>query len=481
VRISPTKIQTRSFSSSPISEHYPNVPHRQPATHAPSTPQLSTLENGVKVFSLGSKDATTASIGIFVNAGTRHETKENFGSVSLIRDFGFQSTTMFTGPGAHDYRERSALRFAREIELMGATYGLSSGREHLVWSSSALSHQVNQLVPLMVSATIPRFLEYEVRDSILEYSRLHHHEFSLSPKELLFELLHQEAFRNEGLGNPLYPPLFAVHEQSREKIVQFFKENFTLNKITVVGTGGVEHNHLVELVNKAIQQNHFDSRLSNSGTSSQSSSKYFGGEARVLSDVDTHVAVAFEGVSLGDADVQAAGVLQQALGGWNRAPASLGNGGASQIYRGVVAPSSDDVTEVAAFNISYSDSGLFGVYAITKNHADKVLINIANQLSVISKGELSDTALNAAKLKYKADVINSTEQRHPLLEFVGHRAAVLNVGLSPAAYVSGIDRVSASQVKNLARKIVKSRPTVAVIGDCKASIPTSQSIQELLS
>jgi len=157
------------------------------------------------------------------------------------------------------------------------------------------------------------------------------------------------------------------------------------------------------------------------------------------------------------------------------------DGGASQLYRGVVAPNIDDVTEAATINISYSDSGLFGVYAITKNHADKVLINIANQLSVISKAELSDSALRSAKLKYKADVINSTDQRHPLLEFVGHRAAVLNSGLSPAAYVSGIDRVSASQVKNLARKIVKSRPTVAVIGDCKASIPTSQSIQESLS
>lgn len=78
--------------------------------------QYSKLDNGLRIASLD-RGGLTASLGLFVHAGSRFEDLSNFGVTHMIQSLAFSST-------AH----LSLLRTVKTIEVLGANAGCVAGR-----------------------------------------------------------------------------------------------------------------------------------------------------------------------------------------------------------------------------------------------------------------------------------------------------------------------------------------------------------------
>jgi hypothetical protein len=77
-----------------------------------------------------------------------------------------------------------------------------------------------------------------------------------------------------------------------------------------------------------------------------------------------HVAIGLRGVDCSDKEVVAAAVLQSLLGGGDQFSAGgPGKGLTSRIFRNVL--SNPEVLTATSFNVSYQDSGLFGIQVVT--------------------------------------------------------------------------------------------------------------------
>ena len=75
-----------------------------------------------------------------------------------------------------------------------------------------------------------------------------------------------------------------------------------------------------------------------------------------------HVAIGVQGVDCSDKEVVAAAVLQSLLGGGDQFSAGgPGKGLTSRIFRNVL--SNPEVLTATSFNVSYQDTGLFGIQA----------------------------------------------------------------------------------------------------------------------
>lgn len=286
------------------------------------------------------------------------------------------------------------------------------------------------------------------------------------------ELLKQP-IKYRTLGLPLFPTLGHINHLDDEILLAFAEKHYIGDRVAIVGVGDFEHSDFAKWADLAFG---YEKRVHLKKTAAQ----YFGGDVRVNANADTHVALAFEGLPLESKDVAALGVLQHLLGGSTPASSySLGTGSASRLSRNVLEKSNGGVQEVSTFNINYSDSGLFGVFAVAQPaHAGKAIEAIVKEIASVSKG-VNSSELESAKRKFKNEILFATEQRSALSEFLGQQALSSNSLLTPAEFVKGVEAVTESDVKRVASKVFGSRPTLAAVGGVE-SIPAVEELSAIL-
>ena len=189
-------------------------------------------------------------------------------------------------------RDFRAHRFVREIDALGATYDVEVGREHISYISETLSDNIPHLTHVLMGIlkprwfTTPKMYTFEVDDA-REIVQHQVHENEANAELTVFELLHQVAFRYQGLGRNLSTP-YDVESIGREELADFFQAHFIPQNITIVGTGGVKHDNFVELVSKNLVPE--EGRVADKFTAS----RYTGGEALKPAHGPTHVALGYQ-------------------------------------------------------------------------------------------------------------------------------------------------------------------------------------------
>jgi len=273
----------------------------------------------------------------------------------------------------------------------------------------------------------------------------------------------------------LITPQFSFHHITEDVVRQHISRQYSLKNVVVVGVG-IDH---AALVNGAES---FDIDQTKP-TEKPIQSKYFGGESRNLADGNSHIAIAFEGAALRDSrEALAFGALKHLLGGGSifSYKHGVGSGLASPLYTKVVQPN-PWILQVSAFNFSYSDSGLFGVYGEAQpGRTGQLISTVTAEVARVVKGQLDSTEVNRAKALLKASILNA-DHGEQSLQFL---ASQVFAGASKVAtadeLASQVDSLTAEDIKRAASRVLRSTPTVVSLGDV-ADVPSVADVQALLS
>merc|ERR1719183_1857061 len=152
--------------------------------------EFAQLENGLKIAAID-RGGLKASVGLFVNAGSRHETAANFGVSHMVSEMAYKST-------AH----LSNLRTVKTLEQLGANDATTctAGREETSYQVEVMREDVPLVVPLLVGNVLfPRLLPWEVKASVAKVKDAKA-AVEASPDDMINELLHKAAFCNNTLG-----------------------------------------------------------------------------------------------------------------------------------------------------------------------------------------------------------------------------------------------------------------------------------------
>jgi len=419
---------------------------------------VTKLPNGLTVATLSNKDPIT-SVSVYVGSGSRNDKPEYAGTSFFLKSMGFRAT-----------QNRTAIRLVREFEFLAANYTVTAGREHIAYTAELPSGRSSDLVPILADVLNPRMLEFEVKEEKKNVKRLVEDATS-NPHNTVYELLHQTAYRNKGLGQSLYTPSYNVGKFTPEVLRDHINTHYTSNNTVVFGVGGVKHEEFVELARV-----HFDG-LSTGPKPSVEASKYTGGEALIGDSVPTHMGLAFEGAALNSKDFCAMGVLQFLLGGGTRRFSGVGGGQSSRLGRNVAKNSW--VEYVNAFNFSYSDSGIFGVVAQSdRGHAGDLVKSVTSEMKKLTSS-LTSEELQRAKALFKSSVLFSTDRKSCLADFVGNRVSLTHQVQTPEDVLRGVDSITEKDVLNVAKRVFSSKPTLVVLGDVY-NVPTVDEIQSSL-
>ena len=431
----------------------------------------------------------TATLGIYVESGSVHETAETTGAwkegkegARARRGARPRADALLLPTGASHLLEylafkstahRTHFRLVRELEAMGGHVSASASREQAAYSVDVPKTLVPAALEVLCDAVLnPKFSAADVKAAT---ARLTADAAALkdNPQAFLLESLHEVAFTG-GLARPLVAPPGAAARLTPATLADFHATTHTGPRVVLAGSG-VSHADLAGLAGPMLA-----TAGSAAGPPAPASS-YAGGDARAhAGDGATHVALAFEcagGWRDVDASV-AATVIQFLLGGGGSFSAGgPGKGMHSRLYTRVLARH-PWMRTCTAFSSLYNDTGLVGVYAAADaaksgEVAAVVAEEIAALASAVPAGELE-----RAKAAAVSSVLMNLESRAVVAEDAGRQVLTYGHRKPVADFVAAIDALTPAKIAAFVKKATSTPLAMAVLGDV-AAVPRYSAVQAM--
>ncbi|XP_047215250.1 cytochrome b-c1 complex subunit 2, mitochondrial-like [Girardinichthys multiradiatus] len=425
-----------------LTEPLTNVNPTQAVPLPPQNVQVSKLPNGLVIASLENY-FPLSSVSVFVKAGSLHENADNLGVSHVLR-----LAANLTTKGA------SAFKICCSVEALGGSLSVTGSRENIIYSAECLRDDLDSLLDLLVNVTtVQEFRPWEV-DELTSRVKTDKALAQQCPQISVIEKLHEAAYKNT-LSNSVYCPDFMVGRVSSEQLHSFVKDSFTTGRMALVGVG-VNHSVLSQVGEGLLSVR--------SGTGAPvAKAVYRGGELRVQNrDELVHALVVSEGAVTGTAEANAFTVLQRILGAGPHV--KLGSSFTSKLSQGV-AKSTAQPFDATAFNASYSDSGLFGVYTIAQaTSAGEVIRAAIAQVKGVAEGNVTEADITRAKNQVKAEYLMSIESSEGLMEEIGAQVLSTAAYQAPESVLQAIDTITKNDVVMAARKFVDGKKTMAASG-----------------
>ena len=213
------------------------------------TCKLTTLNNGLRIVSHNMASLESATVGIWVGAGTRNEAASVNGVAHLLEHMAFKGTTT-----------RSATAIAEEIEAVGGHLNAYTGRESTVYYAKVLRDDIGLALDLIAdilhNATFDEEeLKRECAVVLQEIGQAHD-----TPDDLIFDYFQETAFPDQPLGRPVLGCPNVIRGMSRQSIVDYMHKAYSSDRMVLAAAGRVDHDALVEAGQKL-----FGGRPSNGG------------------------------------------------------------------------------------------------------------------------------------------------------------------------------------------------------------------------
>ncbi|KAH7445168.1 hypothetical protein KP509_02G110100 [Ceratopteris richardii] len=419
------------------------VPALVDHTKVLSTPatKVTVLPNGLRVATESHLALQTASLGVWIDAGSRFETAATNGTAHFLEHMIFKGT-----------KKRTLRQLEEEIENIGAHLNAYTSREQTTYYAKVLKGDVpfalDLLADILQNSSFCKDRIERERSVILREMQ----EVEGQVEEVIFDHLHATAFQHTALGRTILGPAANIKSITKENIQEYISTHYTPSRMVLAGAGALEHQEVVELAGKL-----FSNLSSNPATAAQFIEKepavFTGSEVRIRDDdlPFVHFAVAVMGASWTDPDSIALMVMQTLLGGWNKT-AGGGKHMGSELAQKVAA--NELAESYMAFNTNYSDAGLFGVYAVTK--PDKVadlswaIMHEVGRLIY----RVSEDDVVRARNQLKACLLLHLDGTSAIAEDIGRQMLTYGRRLPLTELFARIDAVSAATVKRVANRFI---------------------------
>merc|ERR1711976_942251 len=297
---SAVKLAQRSLSTGPLKDYLVNNPPTE----------VSVIDNGMRVATEDS-GAPTATVGLWIDTGSRYETAANNGVAHFLEHMAFKGTS-----------KRSQTDLELEVENLGAHLNAYTSREQTVFYAKCLGGDVSKAVEILADITQnSKFGEQEIereRGVILREMQ----EVEMNLQEVVFDHLHAVAYQGTPLGRTILGPTKNIKSISRDDLVHYIKTHYKGPRIVLAGAGGVNHEDLCQLANQ-----HFGkiSATYDAEVPLELHCRYTGSDVRVRDDgmPFAHVAIAVEGCGWTNPDNIPLMIANTLIGSWDR---SMGGG-----------------------------------------------------------------------------------------------------------------------------------------------------------
>lgn len=396
--------------------------------------QKTRLDNGIRVVTEALPSLDSVSLGIWITTGSRDEGVGEHGLSHFIEHLLFKGT-----------ESRSAFDISREIESVGGSINAFTGKEYTCFHAKVLKRDAALAVDILAdivanSVFAPQEIERERMVVVQEIKMVED-----TPDDYIHDLFYRSFWGDHPLGYPITGVMENVLSFQREGIIAFLQSHYTPDRMIVAAAGDLEHRQMVDLVKTHL------GHLQPSTSPSQRQGTQ-GGRSRMevtyreLEQV--HFCIGTGGISHNHRLRYAGHTLNTLLGG----------NMSSRLFQ-EVREKRGLTYSIYSFLNTYTDTGLFGVYAgTTKAEIQEVIALILKELQAIREDRIREEDLAAAREYLRGGTILSLEGSDGRMSRLARDEICFNRRIPLEEVLQGLDGVSKETIAEVAQEMLDSHP-----------------------
>ncbi len=415
--------------------------------------EITTLPGGLRIATEKNDCVESVSLGVWVDVGTRYESKRFHGISHLLEHMIFKGTA-----------RRTAAQIAEEIEAVGGHINAYTSREHTTYYARVLKEDVklalDVLSDILLNSTFDETeLKREQEVILQEIGQIYD-----TPDELVFDRLQMCAYPGQALGRAILGTEKSVSSFTQTDLGEFIDTHYSAENMVLVASGKIDHQTFVGWARD------YFSPLKEKGKAGYKKASYSGGETRSKRRLEQlHLTLGFETCSYLDPEYFAAQVYSTILGG----------GMSSRLFQ-EVREKRGYAYSVYAFNATLKDTGLLNIYAGTGPEFAWEIIPLVSQQMQSLTGPIKEDEIARARAQLRAGLLMTLESTSSRIEQIGRQMLIFGRPLLLKELIEKIEAVDRKAVNKLARRVLTKPLTMAGIGTMD-TIPEIEKVQSLFT
>ena len=403
--------------------------------------QVTTLANGLRVVTDTMDSVETVAVGIWVAAGTRHETADVNGISHLLEHMAFKGT-----------QRRTAQLIAEEMDNVGGQLNAYTSSYHTAYYAKMLKEDLGLAVDILADILLNSTMDEE------ELAREQHvvvqeiNQADDTPDDIIFDHFQAAAFPEQPMGWPVLGREDLVRGVTSQRLRTYMSSNYAADNMVASASGAVDHGAFVRLIENAF------GNLPRRSAVSEVAGRYQGGDFRQERDLEQiHVVLGFGGLPHGDPDFYNLGALSTLLG----------EGMSSRLFQ-EIREKRGLAYSVFSTSQSFSDTGLFSIYMGTGQSDVQKLVPVLRAEIEKVQAKVSEDEVKRARAQIKAGLLMSLESPGSRCAQSARQIMVYGRPLTVAEIIAKVDAVNADGICRVAQRIFSGKPTLAALGEGKS-------------
>jgi len=380
------------------------------------------LDNGVRIVYERIPYVRSVSVGIWVKTGSRNENTDNNGISHFIEHMMFKGT-----------KTRTAKQIAESFDNIGGQLNAFTGKECTCYYAKTLDSHID--IALEVLSDMFFNSKFDNRDIKIE-KRVVLEEIGMyedSPEELVHDILSDTVWGNSTIGYPILGTQKSLEAITRQKIVQYMKENYTPANVVISIAGNFDEDHIINSV-----RNYFGSWSSEKNEVNRFDNAVFTPNIgiKVKDTEQVHMCIGFEGIEHGNDKLYTLLAINNIFGG----------GMSSRLFQ-KIREEKGLVYSIYSYPSSYENSGLYTIYAgMNPEQLTEVIKIIMDEINTIKSRYLSQEELDRSKEQLKGSYILGLESTSSRMNSIGKSELLLGRINTPEEVLKKIDNINMDNV-----------------------------------
>jgi predicted Zn-dependent peptidase len=408
---------------------------------------ITQLPNGLTIATEQMPEIATATLGVWVGTGSRHETAHEHGLSHLIEHMAFKGTT-----------RRSARQIAEDIENVGGDINAATSVEYTSYTARVLGENVDVALDVLGDILINSAFEAgelarEKGVILQEYAAVED-----TPDDLIYDAFMETAYAGQPIGRPILGTPETIKSFDEATIRSFLAREYAPGKMVLAAAGNVDHARIVETAERLF------GAMPAVPIHEPEAGLYSGGERRISRKLEqANIVLGLPGLSFKDPGYYATHLFAHILGG----------GLTSRLWH-EVRENRGLAYSIDSFHWPFSDTGLFGIGAGTAGSDVAELMNVTLETMRQATQDISEIEMARAKAQMKVALLTALETPGGRIERVARQLLSWGRVVPSDEIVLKVDALTVEQVREAGQRLLHGAPTVAAIGPIKGLPPLAR-------
>jgi predicted Zn-dependent peptidase len=412
----------------------------------------SVLPSGVRILSEAVPGARSSTIGYWVAVGSRDENPMTYGSTHFLEHLLFKGT-----------RTRSALDIAVSFDSVGGEHNALTAKEYTCYYAKIQDRDLPMAVDVIADMLTSSVLDVDEFDNergvILEELNAADDD----PADVASERFFEAVFGDHPLGRPIGGNAETISNVTRDAVWDHYRANYRAQDVVITVAGAVDHDVLVSQVTSALESAGWDLGITSTPVERRdpSGSSIERGAPQVIVErpiEQANLILGMPGLAAQDERRATLTVLNSILGG----------GMSSRLFQ-EIRERRGLAYSVYSFAPSYSDAGIFGIYAgcspAKTTHVAELMIS---EFRTLARDGVTAEEMRRASGQLSGASALALEDSDTRMSRLGRSEITLGEFLDLDESLRRISLVTPDDVQELAQELVERPLSVSAVG----TVPT---------